>query len=175
MLQTLSKVAGNPSLFLFLNLFFFLLVLWVKQWAKALYSGYTKITNRYVFLSPYLISSPECSLQDNLSQYSYNQTQLLLLFLFWPFIPSPPNCPAGQTRSCGPISKAIIVIYRLIYLLNCVLFYITLIPCAENPSECAAGTAEGWGLTPGKSLRHGHDQGLRRKGIVLLQFNTGNH
>lgn len=124
------------------------------------------------FLSAYLISSPECSLQDNLLQHSYNQTQLLLLFLFWPFFHLSPNCPAVQTRSCGPIFKAIIVIYRLIYLLNCILFYFTLIPCAENPSECAAGTAEGWGLTPGKSLRHGHDQGLCRKGIVPMNNNT---
>lgn len=49
-------------------------------------------------------------------------------------------------------------------------FYGFLIPYAENSSERAAGTAEGRGLTPGKPLWHGHDQGLCRKGISVWQF-----
>lgn len=39
----------------------------------------------------------------------------------------------------------------------------------ENPPECAAGAAEGRGLTPGKPLRHGHDQGLCGEGIAVTE------
>lgn len=48
----------------------------------------------------------------------------------------------------------------------------TFVSYVENPPECAAGAAEGRGLTPGKPLRHGHDQGLRGEGIAVAKSQT---
>lgn len=61
--------------------------------------------------------------------------------------------------------------------ISCCFFYLTLTPHSENPSKCTAGTAEGWGLTPGKPLRHGYDQGLCGKGIhpTISYISNGEH